>query len=86
MLSSSTDICSRLMVTSCLRATMLEKISASMVSPFRKFSHVSRVWIQSAIQKSIGTGVAKKIVFLKILTHSNESQESCKIEIFQSQP
>ena len=86
MLSSSMEICMRLMVTSCLRATMLAKTSGSMLSVSRKFSQGVRVLIQHAIQKSIVTRGVKNYRFFKILTKSRDVRESGKIEIFRSQP
>ena len=86
MLSSSTEIAIRLMVTSCLRATMLAKVSGSMLSESRKFSQGVRVLIQHAIQKSIVTvGGGKIFRFFFFLTNSMEVRESGKIEIFWSQ-
>ena len=63
MLSSSIVIAMRFVVISFLRATMFEKMRESMVSPSRKFSHVVSVWIQHAIQKSIGMGGWQKFFF-----------------------
>ena len=86
MLSSSMVIAMRFVVISFLRATMFEKIRGSMVLTFRKFSHLVRVWIQHAIQKSIGMGRWQNFLFFKILTDFNEAKEYGKSEIFQSQP